>query len=120
MAEENILSERSLGDLKVVVVQSAELTAHVADALLSRLRDGLAAGEVAKLALDLSSVKFIDSVALGTLVIVLRRIKEAKGRLAVVGLTGHCRRVMQVTGLEKVFELYDDLAGAAEALQTPG
>ena len=119
MSEQNILSEQRLGDLRVVVVQAVELTPDVADALLSKQQESLAAGESIKLVLDLSEVKFIDSVALGTLVVLLRRIKEGKGRLAMAGLGGHCLRVMQVTGLEKVFGLYEDVAAAAEALRNP-
>lgn len=119
MSEQNTLSEQRLGDLRVLVVQAVELTPNVADALLSKQQESLAAGESIKLVLDLSEVKFIDSVALGTLVVLLRRIKEGKGRLAMAGLGGHCLRVMQVTGLEKVFELYEDVAAAAEALRNP-
>lgn len=119
MSEQNVLSEQRLGDLRVLVVQAVELTPDVADALLLKQQESLAAGESIKLVLDLAEVKFIDSVALGTLVVLLRRIKEGKGRLAMAGLGGHCLRVMQVTGLEKVFELYEDVAAAAEALRNP-
>lgn len=119
MSEQNILSEQRLGDLRVVAVQAVELIPDVADALLLKQQESLAAGESIKLVLDLSEVKFIDSVALGTLVVLLRRIKEGKGRLAMAGLGGHSLRVMQVTGLEKVFELYEDVASAAEALRNP-
>ena len=119
MADESV-TERRVGDLRVITVQSAELTSALADKLLSTLRESMSAEAEIKLVLDLSNVKFIDSVALGTLVVLLRRIKEARGRLALAGLAGHCLRVMQVTGMEKVFELYGDVAAAAEALQRPG
>jgi len=117
MAEQSILSERRVGDAVVATVELSELTSAVAETLLAKLRESLSAGGTVKVVLDLSNVKFIDSVALGSLVVLLRRIKEAKGRLALTGLAGHCLRVFQVTGLEKVFEVYPDVPAASEALQ---
>ena len=100
-------------------MELAELTSAAADALLNRLRESMAAGEAVRLVLDLGNVKFIDSVALGSLVVLLRRVKEARGRLALTGLAGHCLKVMEVTGLGRVFEVYADVPAAAEALQRP-
>lgn len=120
MSENNLLNERRVGDILIATVESSELTSGAADTLLERLRELMAAGQAAKLVLDLSNVKFIDSVALGSLVVLLRRVKEAQGRLALSGLTGHCRRVMEVTGLQRVFELHPDVPAATEALQSPG
>jgi hypothetical protein len=37
-----------------------------------------------------------------------------------VGLSGHCRNVMDVTGLGRVFEQCPDVASAVKALQGPG
>jgi anti-sigma B factor antagonist len=59
------------------------------------------------LIVDLSKVKFIDSIALGSLVVLLRRVKATDGRLAMTGLSGHSRRVLQVTGLDNVLDLFD-------------
>ncbi len=120
MSERNVLSERKVGDAWVMTVEAPDLDASMADVLLVKLRDELAQGKAVKLVLDLSGVNFIDSVALGTLVVLLRQVKEARGRLALAGLKGHSLRVMEVTGLEKVFELYENVAAAVEALKLPG
>ena len=68
---------------------------------------------------DLSKIRAIDSVALGALVVLLRRVKQNQGRLALVGLSGHAMKVLQVTGLEKVFDLFDDVAAAMASLSRP-
>ncbi len=117
MSDENILTFRREGDVTIATVELTELTSTITDSLLTMLREPLEVGQATLLALDLSKVKFMDSVALGTLVVLLRRIKQNDGRLALVGLAGHCLNVVRVTGLHRVFELFDDVAGAVAALR---
>ncbi len=112
MVEQQMFSLQRQGDTFVVVVNISDYSSTVTDAILADLREALDAGMVVKLAIDMAGVKFMDSVALGSLVVLLRRIKQVGGRLALVGVSGHCLKVMQVTGLGKVFELYPDLPAA--------
>ena len=119
MVDQQTFSLRRQGDISIATVHLTELNASVTDTLLADLREPFSSGQRVKLILDLSIVKFIDSVALGTLVVLLRRVKQTDGRLALVGLTGHCRKVMQVTSLEKAFELYDTLQAALDNLAKP-
>lgn len=104
----------------VATVQLSELTSGMMDFLQEQLGGLAQQGPPAPLALELSKVKFIDSIAMGALVVLLRRVKGGGGRLALVGLSGHCLNVMEVTGLHKVFEMYDDVASALEAFKRPG
>lgn len=70
-----------------------------------------------KIAVNLEDVEFMDSTGLGVLVGVLRRLKERDGELALLGPQGSVLRVLTVTGLNRVFPIYDSLeqAIAAEA-----
>lgn len=115
MTDQNAVTTHRDGDVVVATVAGTELTTEITSAL------AVDPGETPqlKLILDLSRVKFINSVALGGLVVLLRRIKQNHGRLAVVGLSGHCRNVMDVTGLQRVFELYDLIDAARAALDQP-
>lgn len=107
------------GDATIATIEVSEISSGVTDALLA-WRDELPGGSrPPKLVVDLAKVKFVDSVALGALVVLLRRIKQDDGRLALAGLTGHGMRILQVTGLEKVFELFDDVSSALESLRRP-
>jgi anti-sigma B factor antagonist len=78
---------------------------------------GLVEKDQLKIAVDLEEVEFMDSTGLGVLVGVLRRLKERDGELALLGPRGSVLRVLTVTGLNKVFAIYDSLeqVGAAEA-----
>lgn len=66
-----------------------------------------------RLILDLASLDFIDSTGLGTLVGGLKRARARGGQLALAGTTGRTKKILRVTGLDKIFANY---ATAAEAI----
>jgi anti-sigma B factor antagonist len=111
------LNLESIGEVTLATVRLSELSTTVTDKLLLHLKHKIESGKAPRLVLDLSAVKFVDSVALGTLVVMLRRIKQAQGRLALAGMSGHVLNVMKVTGLEKVFQLYPTLGQALAAVK---
>ena len=118
--QETGLTLESRDGASVATVELSELTPDILDRLQGQLKDAAEHGPTVPLVLDLSNVKFIDSIGMGAMVVLLRRVKGGGGRLALVGLGGHCLNVMEVTGLHKVFEMYDDLAAALEAFKRPG
>ena len=107
------------GSALVATVEIGEMAPDIIDALMARVGELAQADRRALLVVDVGKVKFIDSVALGSLVVLLRRVKETQGRLALTGLSGHSRNVLKVTGLDKVFELYDDAPSALEDFGKP-
>jgi anti-sigma B factor antagonist len=94
-----------------VVRVSGELDLHTAP----RLRDHVltVVGEAdagTRVALDLTGVGFLDSSGLGSLVTCLKRVREAGGRLVLVGVSGSPMKVFSLTGLDRVFEIVDTTA----------
>jgi anti-sigma B factor antagonist len=57
------------------------------------------------LILDMASVQFIDSMGLGMLVSILKEARNAGGTVHLVNLTREVMRLLQITGLERVFEI---------------
>lgn len=53
---------------------------------------------------DLTRVSFIDSTGLGMLVSVLKEAREMRGDVHLMNAGREIRRVLQVTGLETLFE----------------
>ena len=103
----------------VATVQVAELTSEMVEAFEAEADVAAEADRKASVVLELSNVKFLNSVALGALVALLRRIKRRGGRLALAGLSGHCLNVMNVTGMGRIFELREDVPSAMEAFKRP-
>jgi anti-sigma B factor antagonist len=60
-----------------------------------------------KLMIDLEQVEFMDSSGIGVLIGTLRRVNERDGSLALVCSKGPVLRVLEVTGLNKVFDIFD-------------
>ena len=113
------VSFEDMGDVTVAAVLSAEITPEASDALQEKVAEKHHQHAAAKLILDLSRITFVGSVALGALVLLLKRVKEDGGRLALAGLNDSCRRVLQVVELTRVFELCADVPGAVEAMGRP-
>ena len=59
-------------------------------------------------AIDLRSVRFMDSSALGVIVQGMKRARERDGDLALIGPTGSPRKVLAITALDRVVRIVDD------------
>jgi anti-sigma B factor antagonist len=109
------LRSRRSGGATVVEV-GGEVELHSA----SHLRDELLrAGEAEHpcVVVDLSRVTFIDSTGLGVLVGALKRVRE-KGALSLVCPQRQVRRVFEITGLTRVFPMFNSLEEAVASCAT--
>ena len=82
-----------------------ETASQLGDHALEALRD-----VSPHLVLDLAQVTFMDSTGLKVLLSIQRRTDLAAGSFAVVGATRTVRRILELTGLDQTFLLYDSLA----------
>ena len=64
------------------------------------------------LIISMASVEYIDSSGLGALVGGLKRASERNGRIVIVCDRSQVRKVFEITGLEKVFPLFEIEAAA--------
>jgi anti-sigma B factor antagonist len=99
---EVIRETRTEGRWTVVEV-AGELDLHTSPALRDHVLS-LIEGGTGFLALDLSKVEFMDSSSLGALVACLKRLRERDGRLVLIGVTGSPKKVLGLTGLDRVFD----------------
>ncbi|HEY8296727.1 MAG TPA: STAS domain-containing protein [Candidatus Baltobacteraceae bacterium] len=61
---------------------------------------------------DLTHVEFLDSTGLGALIGAHRRALEKSGRVALVIADGPIARLLNITGLMRVFGVYHSVAAA--------
>ena len=61
--------------------------------------------------INMEAISFMDSSGFGSLVMALKRCKEAGCRLALGRLNSQVRLVLELTGTDRVFELVDDCEG---------
>jgi anti-sigma B factor antagonist len=104
------------GDVAVLAVSG-----EVDVATVPRLREqlhGLVASGTPRIVVNLDAVDFLDSTGLGVLVGALKRVRNNGGELALVCTAPRIRKVFEVTGLTKVFSLYDTVDAAASGTST--
>ncbi|MFD4263195.1 STAS domain-containing protein [Streptomyces sp. NPDC058534] len=72
--------------------------------MIERLADGLR-----RFVIDLRGVAFIDSMGLGVLVGVLKRVHTVRGELKLVITDAPTKQLFALTGLRHVFPIYDSV-----------
>jgi anti-sigma B factor antagonist len=87
-----------------VVVVEGEIDLSTAPSLRQTLATQADAGAL-RVAVDLRSVGFMDSMGLGVLIGARRRLTERDGDLALVCVGGPVRRVLDVSGLADIFTI---------------
>jgi anti-sigma B factor antagonist len=79
---------------------------------------GLLDNENPLVVINLENVTYIDSYGLGTLVGSLASINELQGGLAISSANQQVEKVLSVTGLSKLFDLYNDDEEALMSLES--
>jgi anti-sigma B factor antagonist len=67
--------------------------------------------------LDLSDVPLMDSSALGTIIMVFLKLKERKGKLVLLYAQENIINILNITKLNSLFEVYDNMQTALNAVQ---
>jgi anti-sigma B factor antagonist len=74
-------------------------------------------GGAKTLIINLSAVPSVDSSGLGSLVRCYSSLHAAGGRVKLVGVNETVRQTLSVTQLERLFQFYDDEAGALASVK---
>lgn len=111
MEQEFRITDGEEGGLPLVSV-AGEIDVATAPALRDHLQRQVAGG-ASTVVVDLLGVSFLDSTALGVLVGVLKRCREAGGDLRLVIAQPRILKVFEITGLTSVFTIEESVANAA-------
>ena len=102
-----------------VLAVTGELELATAPQLRQRVVGLVSAGDI-RLILELSGVDFIDSVGLGVLVAVLKRVRGRGGEVVVAGAGPRVGDLLRVTRLDEILDLYPDVDAALSAVSVDG
>ena len=103
--------ENSSAGERMVVAVGGEIDVYTAPKLRERLVELINSGHY-HLVINLEGVDFLDSTGLGVLVGALKRVRSNDGDLYLVCTQPRIRKVFEVTGLTKVFSLFDTVDDA--------
>lgn len=80
------------------------------------LQEAVSAATAPRLIIDLSEVPSVDSMAVGALVRAYVSCSKSGRRLAFVGLNHRIRNVLQIVGVDPLFDTYPTISEAESAL----
>lgn len=94
-----------------VLAVGGEVDVATAPRLRERLVAMVGAG-AHRLIVDLADVEFIDSTGLGVLIGARKRVSPHDGEVRIVCNESRIVRVFEITGLDRVFAMYDSVDDA--------
>jgi anti-sigma B factor antagonist len=106
------LNDRQEGNRTILDV-AGEVDVYTAPKLREKLVELVGDGNY-HIIVDMTKVEFLDSTGLGVLVGGLKRVRSHEGSLVLVCNQERILKIFRITGLTKVFPIYDTLD---EALQ---
>lgn len=96
-----------------VVKVAGEVDVFTAPKIREQLIDLVEKGDH-NIIVSLEAVDFLDSTGLGVLVAGLKRVKMHEGTLSVICTKEKILKIFRITGLTKVFPIYDTVDAAIE------
>lgn len=118
MSAEFRIAQRMAGHVTLVSVSGALLYDGATRQLRETITGAVAAGARAIL-LDLEQVTFLDSGGVGLLVAMFRHVTRRGGQLKLLRPSPAVRRVLGISHLTGVFDIFDDEADALLNLSGP-
>jgi anti-sigma B factor antagonist len=98
----------------MVIAVAGELEA-IRGSELGQVCDRLLAEGRRKFVIDLKDVAFVDSSGLSTLIRCLKRVRSNAGNLILTNLQSPVRRVIELTRLDRAFDIQTDILPARGA-----
>ena len=127
--EPETMSETDSGDFGVETIEGpgsvvtiavhGQADLHTAPQLREAMTNAIDGGATS-LIVDLSDATFVDSMTLGVLLGAVKRLRPHGGKVAVVCVSPHIRRIFEITLLDRVFSLHDTLDDAQQAARSRG
>ncbi len=102
------------------VVHQSHLNDAAIDKLFAEVSGAAAQHPSLPVVLDLTAVNYVPSMALGTLVMLMRQLKNSNQRFVLVGLQAEVRTVLAITRLDKLFEIQANYDAALRHLRGAG
>jgi len=101
----------SLSTVQIITVKGA-----ITFATSPAFQDAIAAATAPRLIIDLTDVTSVDSMAIGTLVRAFVTCHKTGRKLVLVGLNYRVKNILQITGVDPLFEIYASISEAQGAL----
>jgi anti-sigma B factor antagonist len=109
------IKTEQLGDDAYVISLAGEVDLYTAPEFKQQLLEVIGQGGK-QVVVDFSDTTFIDSTTLGVLVGGVKRLRTNEGQLSLVCSDRNITKIFEITGLNKVFPIYESRAEAVESV----
>ena len=99
------LNTRTINDQTSLIDLEGEVDVYTAPQLKQQIITLLDSG-VKRVIVNLSAVDYLDSTALGVLIGGLKRLRERNGALDLICPNQRIKRIFEITGLDKIFDIF--------------
>lgn len=107
------VNTRTVDGASIIDLQG-EVDVYTAPELKQQIIDLLDSGSQ-RVIVNLQSVDYLDSTALGVLIGGLKRLRERNGSLDLICPNPRIKRIFEITGLDKIFDIYNTEEEAIKA-----
>lgn len=105
------LSKEKVNNILIISIEEKEANLSKADHFKQLVSAEIEKGE-RNLIISFKNVEYLDSSFLGALVAILKHLIPLKGRLVLTDLNGDIENLFELTRLNKIFNLKQDLKTA--------
>ena len=109
------IKTEQLSDDAYVISLAGEVDLYTAPEFKAQLLDVIGKGGK-QVIVDFTDTTFIDSTTLGVLVGGVKRLRTNDGELSLVCSDRNITKIFEITGLNKVFPIYESRAEAVESI----
>ena len=109
--------EKNIESVTVLALSGRIVVGDDSSRLRNKTREVLDRGRT-EMVMDFGRVGYIDSTGLGTILAVYTTARNLGANIKLASLSKKFREQLHVTGLEKVFEIFDQVEGAVKSYQT--
>lgn len=100
----------------LATVQILSVKGAITVSTSAAFQNAITAATAPRLIIDLTEVSSLDSMAIGTLVRALVSCNKSGRKLVLVGLNYRVKNILQITGVDPLFETYATISEAQAAL----
>ena len=112
----DIRTEQLSGDTYVISLVG-EVDLYTAPEFKQQLLEVIGQG-AREVVVDFTDTTFIDSTTLGVLVGGVKRLRSNDGQLSLVCSDRNITKIFEITGLDRVFDIYPDRESALESIDS--
>ncbi len=110
------IGEEQRGDV-ILLAPEGRLDSNTAPAFEARLMERIKNGGT-RLVIDFSQLDYVSSAGLRVLLMAAKRLKAAKGSLALCSMKEYIHKVFKISGFLPIFTVVDDIDAAIAAVSS--